>query len=109
MELYAKRKGWEVGEVEVDVDYTPAQRGSPTRCTVVVRLPEHLPSERRERLMQIGATSQVHRTLDGEVLFEERVELTTALEAGPRGQGSEPPRRRIALLNGLRGALPAGL
>lgn len=112
MELYAKRKGWEVGGVEVDVDYTPAQRGSPTRCTVVVRLPEHLPSERRERLMQIGATSQVHRTLDGEVLFEERVELTTELEAGPRGQGSEPPRRRIALLNGLRGALgalPAGL
>lgn len=107
MELYARGKGWEVGEVEVDVDYIPAQRGSPTRCTVVVRLPAHLPADRRERLMQVGATSQVHRTLDGEIVFEERVQLTTAPKAGPPAHGSRPARRRIAILNGLRGALRA--
>ena len=31
MEMYAYRKGWDVGDIVVDVDYEPAQRGSPTR------------------------------------------------------------------------------
>ena len=30
IEMYARRKGWDIGDVEVDVDYEPAQRGSPT-------------------------------------------------------------------------------
>jgi putative redox protein len=104
IELYARRKGWAVGEMEVDVDYAPSQRGSPTRCTVVVRLPESLPSEQRDRLMQIGATSGVHRTLEGEVVFDERLELLQAANGKPAGD-EEPRRRRITLLNGLRGAL----
>ena len=102
MEVYATRKGWQVGEVEVDVEYTPAQRGCPTRCAIVVRLPEHLPPERRERLMQVGATSRMHRALEGEIAFEERVELTSAPVAGEPDPAPEPPRRRIALLNGRR-------
>jgi putative redox protein len=75
MEMYAKRKGWDVGEVEVDVNYEPAQRGSPTRFTLKVRLPKELPEEQRERLMQIIAKCPVHRTLEGEVMFDEKVEL----------------------------------
>ena len=102
MEVYATRKGWQVGEVEVDVEYTPAQRGCPTRCAIVVRLPDHLPPERRERLMQVGATSRMHRALEGEIAFEERVELTSAPVAGEPDPAPEPPRRRIALLNGRR-------
>ncbi len=105
MELYARRKGWEVGEVEVDVDYTPSRRGSPTRCAIVVRLPEHLASERRERLMQVGAISQLHRTLEGEVAFEERVELTTAPRPAAPEHVAAARRRPVALLNGLWGAL----
>ena len=27
MEMYAERKGWDIGDVVVDVDYEPAQRG----------------------------------------------------------------------------------
>jgi putative redox protein len=75
MEMYARRKGWEVGELVVDVDYEPAQRGSPTRFCVEVRLPKELPEDQRERLLQIAAKCPVHRTLEGEVMFEERVEL----------------------------------
>ena len=75
IEMYADRKGWEIGEVVVDVDYEPAQRGSPTRFTMNVRLPKELPEEYRERLMQIAAKCPVHRTLEGEVMFEERIEL----------------------------------
>ena len=75
MEMYAKRKGWEVGEVTVHVEYEPAQRGSPTRFRMTVDLPKELPEDQRERLMQIGAKCPVHRVLEGEVMFEESVEL----------------------------------
>jgi putative redox protein len=75
MELYARRKRWDVGEVVVDVRYEAAQRGSPTRFWMEVRLPKELPEEQRERLMQIAAKCPVHRALEGEVMFEERVEL----------------------------------
>ncbi len=75
MEMYAKRKGWELGDVAVHVDYEPAQRGSPTRFRMTVDLPKELPEDQRERLMQIGAKCPVHRVLEGEVMFEENVEL----------------------------------
>ncbi|MBA3261806.1 MAG: OsmC family protein [Thermoleophilaceae bacterium] len=75
MEMYAERKGWDVGEMVVDVDYGPAQRGSPTRFVMQVQLPKELPEDQRDRLMQIAAKCPVHRALEGEVMFEESVEL----------------------------------
>jgi putative redox protein len=75
MEMYADRKGWDIGDVEVRVNYEPAQRGSPTKFAMQVRLPKEMPDDQRERLMQIAAKCPVHRTLEGEVMFEERVEL----------------------------------
>ena len=75
IEMYAKRKGWAIDDLVVDVNYEPAQRGSPTRFEMSVKLPKELPEEQRERLMQIAAKCPVHRTLEGEVMFEERVEL----------------------------------
>ena len=76
MEMYAKRKGWNIGDIEVAVDYEPAQRGSPTKFHMTTRMPKELPEEQRERLMQIAAKCPVHRTLEGEVMFDETVELT---------------------------------
>ncbi len=75
MEMYANRKGWDIGEVVVDVDYEPAQRGSPTKFQMRVKLPKELPEEQREKLMQIVAKCPVHRTLEGEVMFDEKLEL----------------------------------
>jgi putative redox protein len=75
MEMYAERKGWDVGEMTVDVDYEPSQRGSPTRFVMHVQMPKDLPSDQRDRLMQIAAKCPVHRALEGEVMFEETVEL----------------------------------
>ena len=76
MEMYADRKGWDVSGLEVDCRYTPAERGCPTRFELVMRLPAHLSEEQVERLQVIAAKCPVHRTLEGEVAFEERVELT---------------------------------
>jgi putative redox protein len=75
VEMYADRKGWAVGDLEVNVNYEPAQRGSPTKFQMEVRMPKELPEEQREKLMQIAAKCPVHRTLEGEVMFDEKVEL----------------------------------
>ena len=75
MEMYATRKGWDIGEVVVDVDYEPAQRGSPTKFHMKVKLPKELPQEQQQRLMQIVAKCPVHRALEGEVMFDETLEL----------------------------------
>ena len=74
MEMYAQRKGWDIGGVEVECDYTPAERGCPTRFTLVLKLPDRIPSDQVDRLRVIAAKCPVHRTLEGEVMFDERVE-----------------------------------
>lgn len=74
MEMYANRKGWDIGVVEVDVQYSPAERGTPTKFDMVLRLPDDLSDEQVERLRVIAAKCPVHRTLDGEVMFNEHIE-----------------------------------
>ena len=74
IEMYAARKGWDVGHIEVAVEFTPAERGCPTKFELIIRLPDDLPEEQAERLRVIAAKCPVHRTLDGGVMFQERVE-----------------------------------
>jgi putative redox protein len=81
MEMYAKRKGWDVGPVEVQVEYTPAERGCPTRFSLALRFSNSCTDEQVERLRVIAAKCPVHRTLDGEVMFEDRVELLEPAQA----------------------------
>jgi putative redox protein len=75
MEMYAKHKGWDIGTIEVECDYTPAERGCPTKFNLVLRLPRGLSDDQIRRLKVIAAKCPVHRTLDGEVMFNERLEL----------------------------------
>ena len=75
MEMYAQRKGWSLSGLKVDCRYTPAERGCPTKFELVTTMPAHLSEEQVERLQVIAAKCPVHRTLEGEVAFEERVEL----------------------------------
>jgi putative redox protein len=75
MEMYAQRKGWDVAGLAVDCRYTPAERGCPTRFEMIFKMPAHLDEDQIERLQVIAAKCPVHRTLEGEVAFDERVEL----------------------------------
>src|SRR3954462_188510 len=77
MEMYAQRKGWDVGGVEVTCYYTPGERGCPTRFNLIMRFPEDLSSDQVDKLRIIAAKCPVHRTLDGEVMFDESVERVT--------------------------------
>ena len=57
-----------------------------------LRLPEDLPEEQVERLRVIAAKCPVHRTLDGEVMFEEHVLRVPALQAAaPAAPEPRPP------------------
>ena len=75
VEMYAKRKGWDLGPVEVVCDYAPAERGCPTKFTVELRLPAGCDQEQVEKLRVIAAKCPVDRSLEGEVMFEDRIKL----------------------------------
>jgi putative redox protein len=81
MEMYAKHKGWDIGDVEVQCEYTPAERGCPTKFSLDIRLASDVDPDRVEKLRIIAAKCPVHRTLDGEVMFEEKVQLVTPASA----------------------------
>jgi putative redox protein len=74
LEMYARRKGWDLSSAEVECAYEPAERGSATDFKLTLRLPSALDDEQRERLGQIAARCPVHRLLEGEVTFEQRIE-----------------------------------
>jgi putative redox protein len=77
MEMYAGRKGWEVGEVEVEVEMEYGQSAVPSSFVVILRLPRELTEEQVERLKVIAGKCPVHRALshETEISIEERVEL----------------------------------
>jgi putative redox protein len=61
--MYAGRKEWELGELEVAADFTPGTPEAPARFTVEIRTPAELTEEQRERLLTIAGKCPVHRTL----------------------------------------------
>ena len=75
VEMYAERKGWEIGgvEVEVDVEY---DEWTPTSFAVALRLSGELSDAQKSRLTEIAQRCPVHRALtEGtQVVVSSRVE-----------------------------------
>ncbi len=64
MELYARHKGWELGQgLEVAVKMT-SEGPVPNRFEVEVTLPAELDDEQRRRLMVIAEKCPVHKVLE---------------------------------------------
>jgi putative redox protein len=61
IQMYASRKGWELDDVRVDVEYHLDPR--PRCASVSLHLPEGLSDEQRERLHQIASRCPVSRAL----------------------------------------------
>ena len=76
MEMYGDRKGWDLGQVEVQVDMEYGDASSPRSFEVTLRLPRSLSDEQLERLKVIAGKCPVHRALSHEtdVSIEDRVE-----------------------------------
>lgn len=77
VEMYAGRKGWELGEVEVDVEMEYADTGVPRSFAVTLRVPAGLEPDQVERLGTIAGKCPVHRLLANEagVSITDRVEM----------------------------------
>ena len=75
IEMYAERKGWDVGKVEVDVDVT-YDEFAPLSFAVTLRLPAELSDEQRKRLLVVAGKCPVHKLLAGEtpVIVSDHVE-----------------------------------
>lgn len=77
LEMYAARKEWDVGELEVDVEMEYGDNSVPRSFDVTVHVPVELSDEQAERLRVIAAKCPVHRLLahDREVTVTDRVEI----------------------------------
>ena len=77
VEMYAGRKGWDLGEVEAVVEMEYGTSSVPRSFVVILRLPKGLTSDQIERLRVIAGKCPVHRALshETEVSIEDRVEL----------------------------------
>jgi putative redox protein len=75
LEMYASRKGWDIGPVEVDVD-VEYEDFAPLSFAVTLRLPAGLSEEQRERLLAVAGKCPVHKLLAGEteVVISDRIE-----------------------------------
>ena len=75
IEMYAERKGWDVGELEVEVEAT-YDGHVPTDFALTVRLPAALDEEQRQRLLTVGSKCPVHKVLAGQatVTLSDRAE-----------------------------------
>jgi putative redox protein len=65
VEMYADRKGWDVGKVEAEVEVS-YDGPVPNRFDVSLRLPAELDAEQRRRLLTIAEHCPVHKVLAGE-------------------------------------------
>jgi putative redox protein len=77
IEMYANRKEWELGQVEVEVDQGTADDGRTPRFEVEIRIPEPLDEEQRKRIEVIASKCPVHRALTSD-----GVEVADTLTAG---------------------------
>jgi putative redox protein len=76
MEMYAERKGWDLGQTEVAVEIG-YEGPVPTSFDVTVSLPPELDAEQRRRLLVIATKCPIHKVLAGEA----RVTVTERLES----------------------------
>ena len=65
IEMYAGRKGWDVGQDEVDVE-VGYDGPVPNSYEVGVKLPGDLDDEQRRRLLVVATKCPVHKVLAGE-------------------------------------------
>ena len=74
-EMYAGRKGWELGQMEVDVE-VEHEGPVPTSFTVTMRVECELDDEQLERLRVIAGKCPIHKALATEtpVSIEDRIE-----------------------------------
>jgi putative redox protein len=79
IEMYADRKEWELGQVEVVADFTEGTADSPPTFQVKISVPGELDDDQRRRIRVIAGKCPVHRALAAQdVQIEDDLELIEA-------------------------------
>ena len=63
IEMYADRKEWDLGEVEVNVNFTEATASDPPKFGIQIKVQAELDEKQRERILVIAGKCPVHRAL----------------------------------------------
>jgi putative redox protein len=74
VEMYADRKGWDVGALEVAFSGERGGPDTPSKFDVVLKIPKALDDEQEQRLLVVAGKCPVHRILKGEVELTDRAE-----------------------------------
>jgi putative redox protein len=69
--MFARRRGWDLGDVVVDVDYD--QKSSPRRFRVTIAIGAPLTAPQLELLERVAAACPVRRSLETGFAFDERI------------------------------------
>ena len=69
--LYAQRRDWELGDVQVDVNYDADT--TPRHVEVTIHLPDSLAADQIKRLERVAETCPVRRALEAGFAFDERL------------------------------------
>jgi putative redox protein len=81
IEMYAGRKEWGLGTVEVSVDYDEATADDPPTFDVTITLGAELSEENRDRLLTIAGKCPVHKALKSqEVVINDSLEFIEEAE-----------------------------
>lgn len=85
MLMYARKKGWELEDVEIDLTHQKihaqdcetceTQSGKLDKITRDIRIRGNLNEEQKNRLLEIAERCPVHRTLTSENLIVDHIEL----------------------------------
>ena len=70
--MYARTKGWELGEVAVEVDYD--HRSTPRRFQIEIRLSGDLSDAQLERLNSVARACPLRRSIEAGIEFVENIE-----------------------------------
>ena len=89
--MYGRTKGWDLGEVTVDVDYDHSS--TPRVFSVDVRLTGELDEAQLERLEKVAAACPVRRSIESGIEFVDRLELRREASRPRRRSSDETPRR----------------
>jgi putative redox protein len=69
--MYARRKGWDLGEVRVDVAYD--HRATPRGADITISIGADLTAEQLQLLEKIAAACPVRRSIETEFEFNEQI------------------------------------
>lgn len=70
MKMYAERKGWDLQEAIVNVDYERNAKENTTKFVKSVELIGKLDEDQRKRLFEIAARCPIHKTLENPIEIE---------------------------------------